>query len=73
MIASDLYSLGVPLVTLLSGIEPCNLPRQGIRIDIQAAVSLSSAFTNWLSWMTEPTLDKRCKSAQEALSALEMG
>ncbi|NJO41455.1 MAG: serine/threonine protein kinase [Cyanobacteria bacterium CRU_2_1] len=68
--ASDLYSLGVTLITGMSGIEPEQLPRRGLQIDITQVVNVSSAFANWLRQMTEPELDKRFKIAQEALAAL---
>ena len=71
--ASDLYSLGVTLVTAFTGIEPANLPRRGLRIDfncIDQSKDFKPAFVHWLKQITEPELDKRFKSAQEALEAL---
>lgn len=69
--ASDLYSLGVTLVTVLSGIPATNLPRNGLQILIEQVITGNPAFINWLKRMTEPELHKRFDSAQAALSELQ--
>lgn len=69
--ASDLYSLGATLITLVTGTHPAELPQQDLRIQFEQAANLSPAFADWLRWMTEPSLNKRLTSAQEALEALE--
>ncbi|HEY9859347.1 MAG TPA: serine/threonine-protein kinase, partial [Candidatus Obscuribacterales bacterium] len=71
--ASDLYSLGATLITLVTGTHPSSLPRQGSRIDFSQVADLSPAFADWLSWMTESSLERRLASAQAALQALEQG
>nr|WP_290226844.1 serine/threonine-protein kinase [Trichocoleus desertorum] len=71
--ASDLYSLGATLITLVSGTHPSSLPRRGSRIDFSQVADLSPAFADWLSWMTESSLERRLGSAQAALQALEQG
>ncbi|MBD2021702.1 serine/threonine protein kinase [Leptolyngbya sp. FACHB-36] len=71
--ASDLYSLGATLVTVLTGTHPSSLPRRGIKFDLTGVTSLSPEFTDWLEWLMEPNLEHRAKSAQEALQALEHG
>lgn len=69
--ASDLYSLGATLIYLVTGIHPADLPHKDGRIQFDRNVNLSPAFAHWLKWMTEPSLDRRLASAQEALQALE--
>ncbi len=69
--ASDLYSLGATLIALVTGTHPADLPHKDGRIQFEQAANLSPAFADWLSWMTQPSLDKRLTSAIEALHALE--
>lgn len=70
LLASDLYSLGATLITLLTGIHPSSLPRVGVRLDFEQVTNLSPAFTDWLKWMTEPGLERRLNSAAMALQVL---
>lgn len=69
--ASDLYGLGATLIALASGQHPADLPQKDLRICFEGYVSFSPAFSDWLQWMTEPSLDRRLKSADQALQALE--
>lgn len=69
--ASDLYSLGVTLVTALTGIPATELPKDGLKIMVEQAVSCSPGFTHWLQQMTEPELEQRFAEAQTALAALQ--
>lgn len=68
--ASDLYSLGVTLMTGITGIDASALPRRRLRIDVDEVLNLSPNFTNWFKTITEPELDRRFKTAQEAFNAL---
>jgi len=68
--ASDLYGLGSTLIAGISGIDASDLPRRGLKIDLEAVTSLSPNFTEWLKKMTAPELEKRFQSATEALEAL---
>jgi serine/threonine protein kinase len=71
--ASDLYSLGATLIAIMTGTHPSSLPRSGIKIDFSQLPSISPQFADWLGWLYEPNLERRAKSAQEALHALEHG
>ncbi|MBH8564237.1 serine/threonine protein kinase [Nostoc sp. CENA67] len=70
VVASDLYSLGATLIYLVTGIHPADLPQKDFRIQFEHLTNLSPSLTNWLKWMTEPSLEKRLSSATEALTAL---
>lgn len=69
--ASDLFSLGATLIALVTGTHPSSLPRKGVKVDFGQVVQLSPAFADWLNRITEPSLERRFKSAEEALQALE--
>ncbi|HEY9646923.1 MAG TPA: serine/threonine-protein kinase [Chroococcidiopsis sp.] len=71
--ASDLYGLGMTLVTAATGVEPHGMPRRGLRVDIDQMEGLQEfepAFLTWLTQMIEPELSKRFQTADEALQAL---
>ncbi len=70
---SDLYSLGATLLALMTGTHPSSLPRAGTKIDYSKIANLSPEFADWLGWLYEANLERRAKSAQEALQALEQG
>ncbi len=69
--ASDLYSLGATLIYLVTGLHPTELPQKDGRIQFQQIANLDPTFVDWLEWMTEPSLDRRLASAQEALQVLK--
>lgn len=69
--ASDLYGLGATLIYLVTGTHPADLPQKDFRIQFEQAANLSPAFTKWIQWMSEPSLERRLGSAREALAALE--
>ncbi|WP_225896468.1 serine/threonine protein kinase [Amazonocrinis nigriterrae] len=71
IVASDLYSLGATLIYLVTGTHPADLPQKDFRIQFEHLTKLSPSFINWLKWMTEPSLERRCNSASEALNALK--
>lgn len=71
--ASDLYSLGATLTTLLTGTHPSSLPRRGTKLDLKQIPNLSPEFGEWLSWLIEPNLEQRSRSAEQALQVLEDG
>jgi serine/threonine protein kinase len=69
--ASDLYSLGATLIFLATGRHPTELSEDGLQIQFRQAAHLSPSFTDWLEWITEPSLNRRLPSAVEALEALK--
>jgi serine/threonine protein kinase len=68
---SDLYALGATLIYLATGQHPDQLPQRKMHIHFEDQVNLSPHFIDWLKWMTEPGVDLRLKSANQALEALE--
>lgn len=71
--ASDLYALGATLIHLLTSIPPADLPQQDARIQFADRVSLNPNLVTWIEQMTEISLDKRLKTAREALEILKSG
>ena len=69
--ASDLYGLGTSIIYLASGQHPADLPQKDLRISFENNVSLSPTFIDWLQWITQPSLERRLQSANDALEALE--
>ncbi|KAM3089904.1 serine/threonine protein kinase [Phormidesmis sp. 146-35] len=69
--ASDLYSLGATLIYLTTGQHPADLPQEDLRIQFEHLVNLSPSFAHWLRWLTEPSLNKRPTSVQQALQGLD--
>lgn len=69
--ASDLYGVGATLIALATGKHPAELPQDNLQIQFQPFASLPSAVTDWLHRLTEPNLERRFSSAQEALSGLD--
>ncbi|NJL21730.1 MAG: serine/threonine protein kinase [Leptolyngbyaceae cyanobacterium SM1_3_5] len=69
--ASDLYGLGMTLIVAMAGIEPAQLPRHKMKIDLASVLSVSPPFEQWLEQMIQPDLDRRFASAQAALEALK--
>lgn len=69
--ASDLYSLGATLIALITKQHPADLPQQDLQLEFEQFTQLSPAFTNWLKWMTHPSLQRRPASVQIAKEVLE--
>ncbi|MDB9374771.1 serine/threonine protein kinase [Nodularia sphaerocarpa] len=68
--ASDLYGLGATLIHLITGVAPCELPQNNLRIQFADYTSVSANFVNWIEKLTEPALEKRFTTAHEALELL---
>ena len=71
--ASDLYSLGATLICLATGRHPADLPQTNLQIQFKSSAALDESVADWLEWLTEPALDRRSPSAQEALQVLQNG
>ena len=69
--ASDLYSLGATLIALITKQHPADLPQKDLQIEFEQFTQLSPGFTNWLKWMTHPSLERRPPSVQMAKEVLE--
>ncbi|MGB3756318.1 MAG: serine/threonine-protein kinase [Rivularia sp. (in: cyanobacteria)] len=68
--ASDLYSLGMTLIYLVTGVHPAELTQVDGRVKFNSS-NISSKFTKWLEKLSHPYIDKRFDSAPSALTALK--
>lgn len=71
VLASDLYSLGMTLIALLTGKAPTELPRTNGYYDLGETGEVSAPFTEWLHQITETNLTRRLRSVDEALKLLQ--
>ncbi|ACK66114.1 serine/threonine protein kinase [Rippkaea orientalis PCC 8801] len=73
--ASDLYSLGVTIISLLThtpSVEISRLMDNNFRFNLQPLQkSINPRFRNWLETMVDPNRDYRFANAKDALFALE--
>jgi len=69
--ASDLYSLGATLIYLVTRTHPADLPQEDLQIQFEPKIHLDLAFVDWLQWITEPDLNSRLTSAEQALESLK--
>lgn len=69
--ASDLYSLGMTLIYLITGVHPAELTQVDGKAKFDTN-NLSNHFVDWLEKMTYPYLDKRFSSAKLAKNALSL-
>jgi hypothetical protein len=69
--ATDIYALGATIVALAGGIEPEDVPRKGLRMDLAKHLpALDDAFRAVLIAMTDPDPDKRPQRARDVVSLL---
>lgn len=68
--ASDLYSLGTTFIYLLTRTHPADLPLRNGRIQFKANLQVSASFQAWLQCLIQPECERRFKSAQLALTAM---
>jgi len=66
--ASDLYSLGMTIIYLLTGNHPSELVT--VNGQVKFTAEISNRFRRWLEKMTQPYLEKRFDSARLAQIAL---
>ncbi|MGF1486287.1 MAG: serine/threonine protein kinase [Prochloraceae cyanobacterium] len=71
--SSDLYALGATLIHLLTGVTPSELPQKNLRLQFKNYTTISPDFAKWLDRLIEPALEKRFKSAREAVKELIEG
>ncbi len=69
--ASDIYSLGITMVFLITGKKPSEFPMDGLRLDVASALTKAKELAPLLETMVRPDLKKRFKSAKEIITALE--
>ncbi len=71
MPATDLYALGATIVALAGGIEPEDVPRKGLRMDLDRHLpALDPSFRAALTAMTDPDPDGRPQRARDVVSLL---
>ena len=71
MPATDLYALGATIVALAGGIEPEDVPRKGLRMELDKHLrSLDPGFRAALSAMTDPDPDQRPQRARDVVALL---
>ncbi|MBN1797958.1 MAG: serine/threonine protein kinase [Spirochaetales bacterium] len=69
--ASDLYSLGVTVLFLLSGKEPSQFKLKDLRLDYSLHVDMPYSMARLIDKMVEPNMDRRIQSAKEALKIIK--
>jgi serine/threonine protein kinase len=73
--ASDVYGLGATAITMLAGIDPEELPHEGLGIDVARAVprGLPGSLVRALEAMLAADPDRRVATVDEALAILHGG
>ncbi len=71
MPATDLYALGATIVSLAGGIEPEDVPRKGLRMDLERHLpALDPNLRDALTAMTDPDPDSRPQRARDVVTLL---
>src|SRR6185369_6364051 len=69
--ATDIYALGATIVALAGGIEPEDVPRKGLRMNLERHLpALDPSLRAVLSAMTDPEPDKRPQRARDVVALL---
>jgi serine/threonine protein kinase len=69
--ATDIYALGATIVALAGGIEPEDVPRKGLRMDLDRHLpSLDPGLRAALAAMTDPDPDRRPQRARDVVALL---
>ncbi|MGE0870579.1 MAG: serine/threonine-protein kinase [Kofleriaceae bacterium] len=69
--ATDIYALGATIVALAGGVEPEDVPRKGLRMDLERHLpSIDTGLRAALVAMTDPDPDKRPQRARDVVSLL---
>jgi hypothetical protein len=69
--ATDIYSLGATIVALAGGIEPEDVPRKGLKMDLAKHLpSMNPGLRKVLEAMTEPDPEKRPQRPREVAALL---
>jgi serine/threonine protein kinase len=69
--ATDIYALGATIVALAGGVEPEDVPRKGLRMDLEKHLpQLDPGLRAALSSMTDPDPEKRPQRARDVVSLL---
>jgi len=69
--ATDIYALGATMVALAGGIEPEDVPRKGLKMDLAKHLpNLDPTFREALIAMTDPDPDHRPQRAREVVALL---
>jgi len=72
--ATDIYALGATIVALAGGIEPEDVPRKGLRMDLDKHLpTLDRGLRAALTAMTEPDPELRPQRARDVLKILADG
>lgn len=69
-VVSDLYSLGMTLIYLVTGVHPAELSQVNGKIQFNSN-NISNSFAKWLKKITEPYSDRRYNSTIAAKNALQ--
>jgi serine/threonine protein kinase len=71
MPATDLYALGATIVALAGGVEPEDVPRKGLRMDLARHLpAMDPSLRAALESMTEPDPDRRPQRARDVIAIL---
>jgi serine/threonine protein kinase len=72
--ATDIYALGATIVALAGGVEPEDVPRKGLRMNLDKHLpSLDGNLRHVLAEMTDPDPEKRPQRARDVVTLLAKG